>query len=149
MVRLSRTARMLSVLRGSLIFAVLIATPQCALAQGTNLTPHALVNPPAKNTPNPKATAQPPNSLIDTAAIVERLNQELGIDLSSITAGWPHELDRIEGELSHPRPRYSDLNRLRGDLQRLRAEIDGTSIRIQPRLDADKAQMNLLVLPQP
>ena len=144
MVRLSRTARMLSVLRGSLIFAVLIATPQCALAQGTNLTPHALVNPPAKNTPNPKATAQPPNSLIDTAAIVERLNQELGIDLSSITAGWPHELDRIEGELSHPRPRYSDLNRLRGDLQRLRAEIDGTSIRIQPRLDADKAQMNLL-----
>ena len=144
MVRLSQIARALSVLGGSLIFAVLFATPQCALAQGTNLTPHALVNPPAKNTPNPKATAQSPNSLIDTAAIVERLNQELGIDLSSITAGWQNELNRIEGVLSHARPRYSDLNRLRGDLQRLRAEIDDTSNRLQPRLDADKAQMHLL-----
>ena len=131
-------------LRGSLIFAVLFVTPQCVFAQATNLAPHALVNPPAKNAPNPKATAQPPNSLIDTAAIAERLNQELGIDLSSITAGWQNELNRIEGELSHPRPRYSDLNRLRGDLQRLRTEIDDTSNRLQPRLDADKAQMNLL-----
>jgi len=95
MVRLSRTASALSVLLGPLLF-ILFATPQCAVAQGTDLAPRALVSSPAKSTSNPKAAGQPANSLIDTAAIVERLNQELGIDLGSIIAGWQHELDRIE-----------------------------------------------------
>lgn len=143
MVRLSRTASALSVLLGPLLF-ILFAAPQCALAQGTDVAPRAAVSSPAKSASNPKAAGQPANSLIDTAAIVERLNQELGIDLGSIVAGWQHELDRIERALGQGRPRYSELNRSRDDLQRLRAEIDDTSNRLQPRLDADKAQIKLI-----
>ena len=143
MVRFPRTAQVLGTLVWPLIL-VLIATPQGAVAQGMDLAPRAVVNPPAKNTPNPKAAGQLTNSSINTKAIIEHLNQELGVDLGSTIAGWQNELDRIERDLGQPRLRYSELSRLRGDLQELRDKIDGTSNRLQPRLDADKAQMKLL-----
>src|SRR6516162_3085949 len=143
MVRFPRTAQVLGTLVWPRIL-VLIATPQGAVAQGMDLAPRAVVNPPAKNTPNPKAAGQLTNSSINTKAIIEHLNQELGVDLISTIAGWQNELDRIERDLGQPRLRYSELSRLRGDLQELRDKIDGTSNRLQPRLDADKAQMKLL-----
>ena len=52
-----------------------------------------------------------------------RVNQELGINLETTTAGWKRELDRLEGDLARPRLRYSDLNRFRDELLRVRSAV--------------------------
>ena len=92
---------------------------------------------------NTTAVAQP-DPQIDTANIVKRLNEELGIDLEATTTGWQHALDRLEGDLGRSRHRYSDLNQYRDELQRIRSETADVINRIQPRLDADRAQVKLL-----
>lgn len=91
-----------------------------------------------------KAAAPPAASPVNTAELAARLKQELGIDLHATTVGWQRELDRIEADLGHPRLRYAELNQLRDELQRLRSQVEDVSGRLQPRLDADKAQLNLL-----
>jgi small-conductance mechanosensitive channel len=91
-----------------------------------------------------KGAAQPAEPQINTKEIVDRLNEELGIDLPATIAGWQHQLNQTESDLSRPQLRYSDLNQFRDDLQHLRSQVDDVSGRLQPRLDADKAQMNLL-----
>jgi potassium-dependent mechanosensitive channel len=91
-----------------------------------------------------KGAPQQTGAQINTKDIVNRLNQELGIDLEATTIGWQHELDQVESNLGRPRLRYSDLNQFRDELQRMRAQLDDVSSRLQPRLSADKAQMNLL-----
>jgi potassium-dependent mechanosensitive channel len=95
-----------------------------------------------KTAADTKAPAIDPR--INTATIVKRVNQELGIDFDATTAGWQHELDRLESDLARPRQRYSDLNQYRDELQRIRSGTDGVASKIQPRLDADRAQMKLL-----
>ena len=82
-----------------------------------------------------KASAQGIDSRINTAGIIKRLNQELGIDLEATTAGWQRELDRLESDLAGPNHRYSDLNRYRDELQRIRIETDNARRRIQPPLE--------------
>ncbi len=86
----------------------------------------------------------PADSRIDSTAIVSRVKQELGIDLPATTAAWQHELDRLEADLGRPRLRYAELNQFRDELQRLRSQVEDLSGRLQPRLEADKAQINLL-----
>lgn len=81
---------------------------------------------------------------INTANIVKRVNGELGIDLEATTKGWQRDLDRLESDLARPRLRYSELNRYRDELQRIHSETDDVFNRIQPQLDADRAQMKLL-----
>ncbi len=90
------------------------------------------------------ATSPAADSRINTAEIASRVTQELGIDLQATTTGWQHELDRIEADLGHPRLRYAELNQLRDELQRVRSQVEDISTRLQPRMDADKAQLNLL-----
>jgi len=94
--------------------------------------------------PAPAAQAAPQRPQIDTAAITGRVNKDVGVDVEATTAGWQRELDRLEGELRGPRLRYSELNSLRDALQRVRAGVDDLGNRLQPRLDAAKAQMDLL-----
>ena len=72
------------------------------------------------------------------------MNKELGIDLEATTTGWQRALDRLESDLARPRQRYSDLNRFRDELQRIRSEADDVGKKIQRGLDADRAQMKLL-----
>jgi small-conductance mechanosensitive channel len=91
-----------------------------------------------------KASAQPTDPRINTTEIVNRLDQELGIDLQTTTGAWQRELDRLDSELGRQRLRYSELNEFRDRLQRLRSQVDDTWSRLQPRLKTDKAQMNLL-----
>jgi small-conductance mechanosensitive channel len=91
-----------------------------------------------------KAPAESIDPRINTTEIVNRLDQELGIDLQATTTGWQRELDQIQTELGRPRLRYSELNEFRDRLQRVRSEIEDTWSRLQPRLKADKAQMALL-----
>jgi potassium-dependent mechanosensitive channel len=106
--------------------------------------PSAISGPQANSAPDNKATVQGADSRINTVEIAQRVNQELGINLETTTAGWKRELDRLEGDLARPRLRYSELNRLRDEVQRVRSEVEEAWNKIQPRLDADQAQMKLL-----
>jgi small-conductance mechanosensitive channel len=91
-----------------------------------------------------KGAAQQADPQVNTKEIVNRLNRELGINLDAIMAGWQRNLDQVESDLGRPQSRYSDLNQFRDDLQRVRSQADNVSSRLRPRLNADKAQMNLL-----
>jgi len=117
----------------------LAQTPKPAPAAGKAAAPDA-----APSASDTKAAAQPSGPQINTKAIVNRLNQELGLDLDATTAGWQHQLDRVEGDLGRQRLRYSDLNQYRDELLRIRSQVADVAGRLQPRLDADKAQLNLL-----
>jgi small-conductance mechanosensitive channel len=91
-----------------------------------------------------KASAQPTNPKINTTEIVNRLDQELGIDLQATTGGWQRELDRLESDLGRQRLAYSELNDFRDQLLRVRSQVEETWGRLQPRLKADKAQLDVL-----
>jgi potassium-dependent mechanosensitive channel len=85
--------------------------------------PSAISGPQANSAPDNKATVQGADSRINTVEIAQRVNQELGINLETTTAGWKRELDRLEGDLARPRLRYSDLNRFRDELLRVRSAV--------------------------
>jgi len=97
----------------------------------------------ATNPGDGKAVAQTPDVRINSAEVAKRVDQELGIDLQATTADWQRQLDLLEKELSRPRLRYSELNEFRDRLQRVRSEAADLWNKLQPRLQADKAQMNL------
>ena len=88
--------------------------------------------------------AGPPGLQINVAEITSRANQDVGVNIETTIAGWQHELDRLENDLRNSRPRYSELNGFRDELQRLRSGIEDFSSRLQSPLDAVKAQLNLL-----
>lgn len=90
------------------------------------------------------SAAAPARAQIDTTEIIGRANKDVGVDIQATVAGWQRELDRIEGELHQGRLRYSDLNSLRDALERQRVDVEGFSNRLQPRLAAAKAQVELL-----
>ena len=119
------------------------AALQYAYAQTAGPTqPSAQPAAPANAAPNSQAAPADPH--IDKAQIAQRLNRELDFNLETTTAGWQHALDRVDGELARPRLRYTELNRLRDELQHIRAEVADSWSKIQPRLDADRDQIKLL-----
>src|SRR6516165_985984 len=89
-------------------------------------------------------TAVPARPQVNTTEITTRANKEVGVDIQATIALWQRELDRIEGELHQPRLRYSELNSLRDALERQRAGLEDFSNRLEPRLAAAKAQVELL-----
>ncbi|HXW29895.1 MAG TPA: mechanosensitive ion channel domain-containing protein [Xanthobacteraceae bacterium] len=102
-------------------------------------------------TSNPAPAAPPPTAAqsstapaVDTAAMTRRTNQEMGVDIESTIKGWQRALDDVETGLHHQQVRYAQLNNVRDQLQRLRAEVDKFRSRLQPRLDALKAQVDRL-----
>jgi potassium-dependent mechanosensitive channel len=131
----------------SAIVVTLLASGVCAFAQ-VGTTPPAGKASPQASSASPRgdstALAQPADPRINTTEIVNRLDQELGIDLQATTGGWQRELDRLESELGRQRLRYSELNEFRDRLQQLRSQVEDTWGRLQPRLKANKEQMNLL-----
>jgi potassium-dependent mechanosensitive channel len=137
-----RMARALSffALAATIVAGALVAA--CG-AHAENTTSPASAGPHTEATAD-KAAVQHSDPQIDIPKIVERLHQELGIDLEATTTAWQHALDRLEGDLGRPRHRYSDLNEYRDELQRIRSETDDVTNKIQPRLDADRAQQKLL-----
>ncbi len=90
-----------------------------------------------------KPAAQTADSRINAAEVTKRLNQELGVDLQATTADWQRQLDLLEKEIGRPHLRYSELNAFRDRLQRVRSEASDLGNKLQPRLQADKAQMDL------
>jgi len=153
-------ARTASFLGLSAIAVTLLASSVCAFAQAASTPFTGKVSPQANsaaqgsdNSPQPnsatqgnysKASAQPTNPRINTTEIVSRLDQELGFDLQATTGSWQRELDRVESDLGQQRLRYSELNEFRDRLLRVRSQVEETWGRLQPRLKADQAQMNLL-----
>jgi potassium-dependent mechanosensitive channel len=95
----------------------------------------------------PTATAQPAapaGPKIDIAEITARANRDVGINIETAIKGWQNELDRVDSALKKPRLRYSELNDLRDALQRVRAEIEDFSKRLEPPLAAAKDRVALL-----
>ena len=126
----------------SAVALTLLAGAPCALAQSAAPAP-SQDKASATNPGDGKVAAQTPNSRINSAEVAKRVDQELGIDLQATTADWQRQLDLLEKELSHPRLRYSELNEFRDRLQRVRSEAADLWNKLQPRLQADKAQMDL------
>ena len=133
---IARTANFLGL---SALAVGLLASAVCAQTRSTS--PQANT---ATHTSDTKTPAQPSDPRINTAEIANRLDKELGINLQATTSGWQRELDQIQTELGRPRLRYSELNEFRDRLQQVRSQVDDTWGRLQPRLKADKAQVNLL-----
>ena len=131
------------------LVAVLLLGIACAAAQTSQL-PTSLnlgVAPQAGSTPTPQAPAQsagPASPQINIAEITARANQGVGVSIQMTIAGWQRELDQLEGDLQKPHLRYSELNALRDDLQRVRAGIEDFSKRLEPPLAAAKDQVALL-----
>src|SRR5262249_40896660 len=95
----------------------------------------------------PAATVQPTapaGPKINIAEITARANRDVGVDIETTIKGWQHELDRVDNVLKKSRLRYSELNELRDQLQRVRAEIEDFSKRLEPPLAAAKDQVALL-----
>ena len=97
----------------------------------------------ATSSADAKAATAPIDSRINTAAVTKRVDAELGTDLQATIADWQRQLDLLEKDLSRPRLRYSELNEFRDHLQRVRSEVADLWNKLQPRLQADKAQMDL------
>src|SRR6266436_3372272 len=113
-----------------------------ALANPTSPAP--IASPQASSAPSAQAPAPSASPQVDTAEIARRAYQELGVDIDAAIAGWQRELDRVEGDLRRPRLRYTELNELRDELQRVRSGVEDLWSRLQPRLEAVKAQADLL-----
>ena len=120
----------------------LLASGPCARAQSAAPAP-GQDKARATNPGDGKAAAPAPDSRINSAEVAKRVDQELGIDLQATIADWQRQLDLLEKELSRPRLRYSELNEFRDRLQRVRSEAGDLWNKLQPRLQADKAQMDL------
>jgi small-conductance mechanosensitive channel len=113
---------------------------QPSLNQPANSTsPSAAPQAPAPQPPGQSAAPQ-----VNAAEITRRANQEVGFDIEATISGWQRELDRVETNLRRPSLRYVELNDLRDELQRVRSGVEGFWNRLQPRLDAAKAQVDLL-----
>ena len=140
--QIARTLNFLVV--AGMAVAALAAGPYAHGEPGDSTAPSAGQAPQVNSAPDNKAPVQGVDSRINTAEIVKRVNQELGIDLEATTAGWQRVLDRLESDLARPRQRHSDLNRSRDALQQIRSDVADAWNKIQPRLDADRAQLKLL-----
>src|SRR6516165_4006101 len=124
------------------VVLILLASAPCALAQSAAPTP-AQDKTGATTRNDGKSAAAAPDSRINAAEVTKRVDQELGIDLQAAIADWQRQLDLLEKELGRPRLRYSELNEFRDRLQRVRSEAADLWNKLQPRLQADKAQMDL------
>src|SRR5262249_954368 len=91
-----------------------------------------------------QAPAQPPGPQIDKAEITTRANRDVDGNIQAMIAGWQRELDGLERDLQRQRLRYSELNNLRDEVQRIRTTIQDFWSRLEPVLAAAKAQVDLL-----
>ena len=126
-----------------IVAAVLGTAPRAFGQTATSVPPTAPVSAQASDAPSQNASAAP-NASVNTGAITQDLNQELGLDLNAKIAAWRQHLDRLESDLRRPHLRYSELNAYRDELQRTRGEAKDLANRLPTRLDATKAQLNLL-----
>jgi small-conductance mechanosensitive channel len=92
----------------------------------------------------PAQPAGPAGPQINIAEITARANRDVGVNIETAINDWQHELDRLESALQKPRLRYSELNDLRDELQRVRAGIEDFWKLLERPLAAAKDQVALL-----
>jgi potassium-dependent mechanosensitive channel len=131
------------------LVAVLLLGMASAAAQTTQspTSPNPGAASQAASVPTAQAPAQPAGPAgpkINIAEITARANRDVGVNIETAISGWQNELDRGESALQKPRLRYSELNDLRDELQRVRAGIEDFSKRLEPPLAAAKDQVALL-----
>src|SRR5262249_52963554 len=129
------------------LVAVLLLGMAGAAAQTAQspTSPNAGVASQAGSAPTaPVQPAGPADPKINIAGIHARGNRDVGVNIEPTINGWQHELDRLESALQKPRLRYSELNDLRDELQRVRAGIEDFSKHLKPPLAAAKDQVALL-----
>ncbi len=120
------------------------AAAEAAHPAATPQRPPAPAAPVAAPQPQSAQPMIPTPPQIDVAEITKRANQEVGSDIHATVTGWKRELDRVEGDLERSNLRYVELNNLRDELQHLRAGVDDFSDHVTPRLEAVKAELELL-----
>jgi small-conductance mechanosensitive channel len=108
-------------------------SPNPAAASQSGSVPTAPVQPAGQAAPK-----------INIAEITARANRDVGVNIETAIKGWQTELDSVESALQKPRLRYSELNDLRDELQRLRAGTEDFSKRLEPPLAAAKDRVALL-----
>jgi potassium-dependent mechanosensitive channel len=126
------------------IVAAALGSAPRTLAQTATSDPPTVSVPANVIDASSQKVAAAPKASVNTEAISQHLNQELGLDLNAKIAAWGPRLDRLENELGRPHLRYSELNAYREELQRIRGETKDLANRLPTRLDANKAQLNLL-----
>jgi small-conductance mechanosensitive channel len=126
---------------GAVALSLLTSAPFASAQKAAPAPSHDQAVP--ANSGNGKAATLAPDSRIDAPEVTKRVNEELGTDLQAATAEWQRQLDLLEKELGRPHLRYSELNEFRDRLQSLRSAVAELWNKLQPRLQADKAQMDL------
>src|SRR5260221_1835043 len=92
----------------------------------------------------PAQPAGPAGPQSNTPEITARANRDVGVNIETAINDWQHELDRLESALQKPRLRYSELNDLRDELQRVRTGIEDFWKLLERPLAAAKDQVALL-----
>jgi potassium efflux system protein len=120
-----------------------VAKPSTAQTAGP-ASPPAIAVPQTTPAPGAQAPGLSAGPQVNSAQIIHRANQEVGLDIERTIADWQRDLDRVDNELRRPQLRYTELNSFREELQQVRGRIEDFSNRLQPRLDARKAQLEQL-----
>jgi small-conductance mechanosensitive channel len=136
------TRALLRLVLPAIVVAAFADTP-CVFVQSARSAP-AATSAPADAGAAAKVATETSEPQVNTADILKRLNQDLGLNLNATTATWQHDFDRVESDLRRPGLQYSRLNALRAELRQVRAKVDDVSGRLQPRLNATNTQLNLL-----
>jgi small-conductance mechanosensitive channel len=139
--RLCSVVWTLSVLSWLVVAGAQAQTAQSSTSPNPDAASQAGSPPAGQTTAQPAKPAAP---AINTAELVERANKSVGVDIQKRIAGWKQELSRFETNLQQPHLRYSDLNDLRDELQRVRGEIAEFRGHLEPALAAAKDQLELL-----
>jgi len=129
------------------LFSLLVAAGAQAQTAQAPTSPNPDVAPQAGSPSGAQATAQPakpPASPINTAEIVARANNSVGVDIENSIKGWQQELSRLESDLQKEGLRYSELNDFRDKLQGIRGEIGSFRTHLEPALATAKDQVGLL-----
>jgi potassium-dependent mechanosensitive channel len=121
-----------------------VAGAAAQTAQSPTTSPGAASQAGSVPTAQASAPAASAGPQINIAEITARANRDVGVNIEAAIAGWQHELDRLESDLQKPRLRYSELNDLRDELQRVRAGIEDFRKLLEPPLAAAKDQVALL-----
>lgn len=138
--RLCSVVWTLSVLSWLVVAGAQAQTAQSSTSPNQDAAPQAGSPAAGQSTAQPAKPAAP---AINTAELVARANKSVGVDIQKRITGWQQELSRLESNLQQPHLRYSELNDLRDELQRVRGEIAEFRGHLEPALAAAKDQLGV------
>ncbi|MGO9459247.1 MAG: mechanosensitive ion channel family protein [Rhodomicrobium sp.] len=124
------------------IFACSIVMSAGAIAQSPLALPGTAPAAPPPAQPAAPAPAAAPK--VDAAEIVKRANQAAGADIDTTIKSLQKALDRIEDALRRPNLKGSELNPLRDELLKLRANAEELSSKLQQPLEAIEGEFEKL-----